>query len=167
MSKAINILKYALNMEKQGRDFFKDKAEVFKEPTTRDLFLRLAAVEQDHYDLIKKELSSYEDDPEGYQVGDDVLKHDETSIFEQRKEAESLDTTLEESHVPDLNILRMAYLIERDFKEFYQEAVDMVEEDNVKDLLKRLASWEQGHETLFKKEYDRLKQEYLMMPWGG
>ena len=61
-----------------------------------------------------------------------------TTIFGQRESSESLDTTLVESDVPDLTIMRMAYLIERDFKEFYAEAIDMVEDANVKTLLQRL-----------------------------
>lgn len=35
----------------------------------------------------------------------------------------------------DLTVIRMAYLIERDYKEFYQETSEMVEDENVKELL--------------------------------
>ncbi len=44
----------------------------------------------------------------------------------------------------------MAYLIERDFKEFYEEAKEMVADENVKKLLQRLSDWERGHEAIFK-----------------
>ncbi|KAF5071630.1 ferritin family protein [Proteiniclasticum sp. QWL-01] len=165
--KVINILKYALDMELAGHNFFKEKASQFTNPTTQAIFLNLAEVEQEHYNLIKKELDQYTANPEGFQVNEEVLKRDESTIFQQRQGSEALDTTLVESDVPDLTILRMAYLIERDFKEFYGEAQDMVEDENVKTLLKRLADWEQGHETLFRREYDRLKKEYLNLPWGG
>lgn len=30
-----------------------------------------------------------------------------------------------------------------------------------------LASWEAGHERLFKRLYDNLSEKYAEMPWGG
>lgn len=165
--KVINILKYAMDMEMNGHNFFKESAETFSNPVTKSLFLELAEVELEHYHLIKNELKSYTDSPEDFELDEEVLDRDETSIFAQRKGSEALDTTLVESDVPDLNIMRMAYLIERDFKEFYEEAKEMVDDENVKKLLQRLSDWEKGHETIFKREYDRLKKEYLTLPWGG
>ena len=166
-NKVVNILKYALEMEMNGHNFFKKSAETFTSPVTKSLFLELAKVELEHYNLIKKELESYTDSPENFEVNEEVLERDESTIFAQRQGSEALDTTLVESDVPDLNIMRMAYLIERDFKEFYDEAKDMVDDENVKKLLQRLSDWERGHETIFKREYDRLKKEYLTLPWGG
>lgn len=165
--KVVNILKYALDMELNGHNFFKEKADSFQDPTTRALFTQLAGVEMEHYNLIKGELDQYTQSPEDFTVNEEILSRDESSIFNQREGSEHLDTTLVESDVPDVTILRMAYLIERDFKEFYAEAVELVEDENVKTLLTRLSNWEQGHETLFKREYDRLKKEYLTLPWGG
>ncbi len=166
-NKVTSILKYALDMELSGHNFFKEKAASFQSPTTRGLFEHLAEVEMEHYSLIKKELDTYTSDPTNFKVDDEVITRDESTIFGQRESSESLDTTLVESDVPDLTIMRMAYLIERDFKEFYAEAIDMVEDANVKTLLQRLSDWESGHEQIFKREYDRLKKEYLNLPWGG
>lgn len=167
VQKVVSILKYAQDMELAGRNFYTEKAKVFSNPTTQSLFLNLAETENQHFNLIAKELKLYTEDPAGFSVSDDILSRDESSLFRQREGSEALDTTLAESDVPDLTIMRMAYLIERDYKEFYEEAVDMVEEENVKRLLKRLSDWELGHERLFKREYDRLKKEYLSFPWGG
>lgn len=166
-AKVISILKYAQEMELAGRDFYEDKGKAFASPTTRNMFQELADTEQEHYDLITSELNAYTADPASFVVSDAILARDESNIFQRREGSESLDTTLVESDVPDLTVMRMAYLIERDYKEFYEEAIDMVEEENVKLLLKRLSDWELGHERLFKKEYDRLKKEYLTFPWGG
>ncbi|PKK39292.1 Rubrerythrin [Clostridiaceae bacterium JG1575] len=163
----IGILRYALQMERSGQEFFREKAERFKDPTTRTLFLHLADIEEEHYRLIESELKKYQDGPSGYEAGEEVLRRDESGFFAQRETSEALETTLNESDVPDLTVLRMAYLIERDFKEFYEEAMDDVENPQVKLLLGRLSRWESGHEALFKKEYQRLKKEYLSLPWGG
>ena len=158
-NKVVGILKYALEMELSGHNFFKEKAGVFQSPTTRGLFLHLSEIEMEHYHLINKELETYTKDPSHFKVDEDVMTRDEGTIFDQRESSESLDTTLVESDVPDLTVMRMAYLIELDFKEFYSEAVGMVDDENVKKLLTRLSLWESGHEEIFKREYDRLKKE--------
>lgn len=165
--KVISILKYAQEMELAGRDFYEEKSKIFSSPTTQSMFKDLSDAEQQHYDLITSQLGSYTEDPGSYAVSREILTRDESNIFQQREGSEALDTTLAESDVPDLTVMRMAYLIERDYKEFYEEAMDMVEEENVKVLLKQLSDWELGHERLFKREYDRLKKEYLTFPWGG
>ena len=67
--------------------------------------------------------------------------------------------------MPVLPILRMAYLIERDFAEFYRTAAARVE-GKAKQALEMLALWETGHENLFKNLHDRAFEEYAQMPWG-
>jgi rubrerythrin len=68
--------------------------------------------------------------------------------------------------VPDLPILRMAYLIERDFTEFYEQAAKKAEGE-VRIVLETLAKWERRHAALFKQMHDRAFDEYAQMPWGG
>ena len=57
--------------------------------------------------------------------------------FAQRAEAEMLDQTVIESMVPDVAILRMAYLIERDFAEFYEQAAERVDGHGHRDVRSR------------------------------
>lgn len=166
-NKAANILSYAMEMELEGNRFFLEKSKMFVNPTTKALFENLAKVELDHYNYVKNERERYLKDKEHFTVDENILKRDENDIFYSRSQTENIDTTLLESDVPDLTVLRMAYLIERDYAQFYRDAIEQVEEENLKKLFETLAKWEDGHEKMFKKEYDRLKKEYLNMPWGG
>jgi rubrerythrin len=68
--------------------------------------------------------------------------------------------------VPDLSVLRMAYLIERDFAEFYTQMASKVSGD-AREVLSMLAHWEQRHEQLFKRFHDQAFELYSNMPWGG
>jgi rubrerythrin len=68
--------------------------------------------------------------------------------------------------VPDLPVLRTAYLIEHDFAEFYDNAARQAEGE-AKKVLEMLARWEHGHEVLFKQMHDKAFEEYAQMPWGG
>jgi rubrerythrin len=77
-----------------------------------------------------------------------------------------LDQTMLEAMVPDLPVLRTAYLIERDFADFYEMAAGK-SEGEAKEVLQMLAQWERGHERLFKRLHDTAFEEYAEMPWGG
>ena len=67
----------------------------------------------------------------------------------------------------DLAVLRMAYLIERDFAEFYEMAADRTEDETAKRSLTMLGKWERQHEKLFKRMHDLALEQYASMPWGG
>ncbi len=160
-----HILKYAMQMELDGSNFFKEKADSFANPTTKELFLELAEVEMDHYRYLERQLKHYEDTGE-FDTSSDVMDREE-DIFKAREESEHIDATLTESDIPDLTILRMAYLIERDYKEFYQAQADNAEDEGIRAIFTKLSKWEEGHETLFRAEYDRRMKEYMTLPWGG
>ncbi|SCZ05128.1 ferritin-like domain-containing protein [Alkaliphilus peptidifermentans] len=158
------ILKYAMEMEKQGFTFYKENAVKFSSPTARDLFEKLAAVEMEHYEFLKEQLSYYESKNEIKDVTVDIDK--ENNLFNTRFEREQLGETMMESLTPELTILRMAYLIEKDFAEFYRSMSDRATEANAKKLFYVLATWEEGHEELFKAEYDRRMEEFINGQWG-
>lgn len=162
-----NILKYAMQMEKDGAQFFRDSAARFQDGTTQGLFERLAKVEESHYHYLEQKLAEYTGGTLDGSAEDPAMNQGERDIFESRMQSEHLDTTLMESDTPDITILRMAYLIEKDFAEFYEEMGDYVEDENLKALFAQLSNWEKGHEKLFKGEYQRLMKEYMTLPWGG
>jgi rubrerythrin len=164
--KYVQIMKYAMQMELDGHNFFKEKAGNFKNPVTKELFERFAEVEMDHYEYIKKHLERYLQTDE-FKLDEEFLNREETSIFEARKKSEHIDTTLIESDVPDVTVLRMAYLIEKDFAEFYRESAESSEDEEIKKLFETLANWEDVHEEIFKSEYKRKRDEYMRLPWGG
>lgn len=163
-----NILKYAMRMEKEGAEFFLTQSKRFQDATTKRLFEKLAVIEESHYDYLQQQLNHY---TEGNLTTEDIpqetMDQTEAAIFSSRAESEHLNTTLVESDTPDITVLRMAYLIEKDFAEFYENARDYVEDESLKALFTQLSDWEKGHESLFKREYQRLMKEYMTLPWGG
>ena len=63
-------------------------------------------------------------------------------------------------------MFRMAYLIERDFTEFYEMAAGKTEGEE-REVLGMLAKWERSHERFSKQLHDRAFEEYAHTPWGG
>lgn len=159
------ILRYAMEMELNGHNFFKENAKKFKDPTSEALFIKLAKVEMEHYKYLENQLNSYIE-TNSFDTSSEVMDREE-NIFESRAESEHIEATLQESDIPDITILRMAYLIERDYKEFYTNAAENAGDENIKAIFNKLASWEEGHEAIFKQEYDRRMKEYMTLPWGG
>jgi len=158
------IYEYALQRENEGRRFFLENAERLNHAVAAGAFRQLAAEEQAHIEFIEAQLAALAcGEQEGAAAGTDL---DTAALFATRAEAEMLDQTVLEAMVPDLPVLRMAYLIERDFAEFYEMAASK-SEGPAREVLTSLARWERGHERLFKQMHDRAFEEYAQMPWGG
>jgi rubrerythrin len=157
------VYEYALQREHEGKHFFESNAGRMSHAAAAGIFRKLAAEEQKHIEFIESllaRLANSEDlagPPANLEAGD---------RFATRAETEMIDQTIIESMVPDVAVLRMAYLIERDFAEFYEMAASKTSGE-AQTALAALARWEHGHERLFKELHDRVFQEYAGMPWGG
>jgi rubrerythrin len=158
------IYEYALQREYEGKHFFEENASRLREAAAVNAFKQLAAEEQKHIDFILGQLNFLLTGKGGGMQ--DGARLEQAGFFSQRAESEFVDQSVAESMVPDLPVLRMAYLIERDFAEFYESAAVQAE-GKAKQVLTMLSQWERGHERLFKRFYDRAFEEYSKMPWGG
>ena len=158
------IYEYALQREHEGKRFFAENAGRLSHAAAVGVFEQLAAEEQKHIEFIEAQIAALDagNAPE-ISLG---AKLEGEGFFSQRAESEMLDQTLVEAMVPDLPVLRMAYLIERDFAEFYELAAAKAE-GKAKEVLTMLATWERGHERLFKHLHDQAFEDYAGMPWGG
>jgi rubrerythrin len=158
----LKIYKYALQREIEGKRFFAENAARMSHGAAAGAFKNLAAEEQKHIDFVQSQIDQIEKKVSP-SLGND-LENEE--FFSQRAISEILDRTVLEAMVPDLPVLRMAYLIERDFAEFYEKAAAQAE-GGAKQVLEKLAKWERDHESLFKQYHDQAFQEYTGLPWGG
>ncbi len=159
------IYEYALEREREGKRFFEENAGRLSHGAAVSAFKRLAAEEQKHIDFILNLLAALETGESPAAVLSQEIERSR-SFFAERAEAEKVDQTASEAMVPDLPILRMAYLIERDFAEFYELAASKTPGE-AGQILSKLANWERSHENLFKQMHDKAFQEYAQMPWGG
>jgi rubrerythrin len=159
------IYEYALQREREGRDFFRDNAGRFGHAAVVNIFERLAAEEEKHIEFIQGLIERLDaESTQGTEAGQAL---EQEGFFSQRAETEMLDQTVIEAMVPDLAVLRMAYLIERDFAEFYEMAAERAQDETARKSLTMLSKWERQHEKLFKRLHDTAFEEYASMPWGG
>jgi len=160
----LKVLNYALDREREGYAFFSGHAQKAQHAAVVGVFQRLAEEEQGHIRYIEHLIAGLsnaarrEPDPS-------PVSHDK-SFFSERAASEMIEQTTVEAMVPDLPVLRMAFLIERDLAEFYDNLAPQTEGET-REALERLAGWEREHERLFKTLHDRVFAEYSTMPWGG
>ena len=158
------IYEYALLREHEGKRFFEQNAERLSHAAAVGAFKQLAAEEQKHIEFIQAQLNALDaGQAPNVAMGSELEKG---GFFSQRAQTEMIDQTVAEAMVPDLPVLRMAYLIERDFAEFYEGAAGKADGE-AKRILTMLATWERGHEALFKYLHDQAFEKYAQMPWGG
>jgi rubrerythrin len=158
------IYAYALQREHEGKRFFTQNAERLSHASAVGAFKQLAIEEQKHIEFIQIQIAALDQgEAPDTAMGTEL---DAAGFFSHRAESELLDQTVLQAMVPDLPVLRMAYLIERDFAEFYEMAAAK-SEGEAKQVLEMLAQWERGHERFFKQLHDRAFEEYTQMPWGG
>lgn len=155
---------YALQREREGKRFFEQNAARLSHASAVEAFKRLAAEEQKHIEFIELQLRLLGQGlPPSAEAAPTLEAAD---FFMQRSESEFIEQTATEAMVADLPVLRMAYLIERDFVEFYELAAGQTSGD-AQMTLELLAHWERGHERFFRQLHDRAFEQYAQMPWGG
>jgi rubrerythrin len=159
------IFEYALQREHEGKRFFEENAARLSHAAAVGAFKALAAEEQRHIEFIQTQIAALDS---GQLGSSEALSREltEGAFFSKRAEAEMLDQTVLEAMVPDLPVLRTAYLIEKDFAEFYEASAEQATGE-AKNVLKMLGKWERGHESLFKNMHDKSYELYTQMPWGG
>jgi len=161
----IKIYQYALQREYEGRDFFRKNAGRFGHAAVVGVFENLAAEEEKHITFIQGLIDALQGKVTSPLQTGEALEG--AGFFSARAQGEMLDQTVIEAMVPDLPVLRTAYLIERDFAEFYEMSAERVEDATAKKSLHMLGRWERQHEKLFKMMHDKAFEEYAAMPWGG
>ena len=155
------IYEYALQREKEGYQFFKGNAEKATHAAAAAVFQKLADEELKHIAYIKSLMTDRSEE-----TAKSEAELDADDWFEDRAGKELLDQSLIESMIPDVAVLRTAYLIEHDLSEFYETAASK-STGKASEAFTKLARWERGHEAFFKELHDKVFQEYTEMPWGG
>ncbi len=157
MNNIKKILQFSMRMEKQGENFYRYYAEKIKNTQTREIFEQLADMEKEHYNILKSKFDAL--------GGDETIKViswvvDVKNLMKSPKifvnESGAMDTGDQEEQISDLTIVRMAYLIEKDFSMFYKYAATKVDDEEAKKFLETLSEWETGHMKIFHDQYQNL-----------
>jgi len=141
---SVEVIEMAKDIEKRGLDFYKKQAKKTEDGKLKDLLLKLAEDEQDHYDTFSKMLDKAKDltdTDSDYVYGEDVSAYlralIEFTVFPSEEEVEDEINSIED-------ILELAINAEKDSILFYREMMEYNNEDTNK-ILKRLVDEEKQH----------------------
>lgn len=162
----IRIFEYAINQEETGKKFFQDSLTRLDSGAAVSAFQRLIQEEEKHIEFLHRLIANIKAGKKIAlsEVADVVLQP--VDYFDSRARSEFLQRCLEGSMVPDVTVFNLAWLIEKDLSEFYQN-MSQKTSGEAKLALAMLADWEASHEKFFRQFRDALTETYARMPWGG
>lgn len=159
MNKIQKILKFAMRMEQDAGDFYSFYMDKVKSESTKELFKELVETEKYHFSVLKSKFDEmgFTEPPitVSWVVDNNFTAKDPHIIADNSDVIGGMadDAT-------DLSVVRMAYLIENDFAEFYKNAAEAVEDEEAKKFLNTLADWEIQHKEMFHKKYQSLMKKH-------
>ncbi len=148
--KVSDVLKMAYSMEIGGMEFYNSQKEKVKSSKLGEIFTYLANMEKSHAEFLKRQI---EKSDRGEKL-DFLPESKEDSMFIDRMKQQKVETSNLDDDLGDFSIIRMAYLIERDFEKFYRKASEEAEEKEIKAVFAGLAKWEEGHAEMLKNELE-------------
>jgi rubrerythrin len=130
-----NIFEYAIQMEKDGEDYYLQLAQQTSNKGLKTILEMLAAEEAKHYRAIERMRSAKPD------LAETTVLSDAKNIFAQMKESnESLDPDLGQ-----VELYKKAQELEQKSTDFYSEKAHEVEEEYQKEIFLKLTVEEKKH----------------------
>ncbi len=140
----MDIFEYAMQMEKDGEDYYRQLAQQTENKGLKTILSMLADEEVKHYNVIEKMKT------EKPQMVETTILSNANNVFAQLKESdEKFDSDIEQKE-----LYIKAQDIEKESQDFYTEKANEVKEEYQKVLFLRLAEEEKRHYFLLENIVD-------------
>ena len=152
-SEQVEILRNAIEMEIDGREFFSEMAERVKHTGTKDMYMALARQEDRHIEVLEEQLKRLESgsdwtSPSAVKRSREAVP--KVSVFGPRERAGyKIDPKAGE-----LEAVQFGMEIEKRSIEYYRKAGSEVKGAKAKEVFNWLVGEEAGHLTILRAEYD-------------
>ena len=146
----MGIYKFALNFEKENREYYEECASKTKSEKLEKIFNYLAEEEKKHEEIVKK-LADGEMDP----YESDILPKSK-EVFQSIANDISEDKAVYETD--NLTIYRKAVEMEQESHSFYKEKANETDNDSEKKVLMSLAKEERRHEIILDNILEHLER---------
>jgi len=135
MSKIVDIFEYAMQMEKDDENYYRQLAQKVANKGLQTILVMLADEEVKHYQAIEGMRQ------DNYQMLETTVLDDARNIFIEMKDQKG-KFELEQEQA---KLYEKAQEIEKKSQQFYQEKANQTDKDDQKKLLERLAKEEEKH----------------------
>lgn len=145
-------LKIALNLEKDGYDFYTVAATKTKDQRVKDIFLMLANEEKRHLSMIRK-IQDDLVDPLTYFISDEAMVEDYLRRFIETKVFNKVDEVgaVMEGVKTDKDVIGLAMKAEQDSMDFFTRMSELTRDHDGQTTFKRLVGYEEHHLMELKK----------------
>ena len=144
----LEILKQAMESEKEGYEFYIQASTITKDPKGKEMFKYLARDETDHFKTLE---DAYNRLKGGEGKGSNTIGH------KQKEKGFLIDSSLLlKGDSGDLKALNIAMKIEEEAQEFYAKSAEKAKQSDVRDIFLKLSDMEKNHYDLLKYEHDSL-----------
>lgn len=130
----MNILEYAMKMEKDGEEFYRELAQNTKNPGLKHILTMLADDEVKHYKIIEGMRKMA-----GPEMTETKVLTDAKNIFSQMNAADIGDETSQ------IELYKKAQDLETKSRELYENKAEETDDPQEKDLLLKIADEEKRH----------------------
>ncbi len=145
----MDIYKYAMQMELDGRHFYLDLAEKTNNTGIKSILTMMAESEAKHYNVI---LSMQKNDKTQYSADTEVLTNVK-NIFMKMKEEKDIDVD-----VSQVEFYKKALEVETNSEKFYLERADEEKDPHRKEIFLTLAKEEKDHCVLLENMVNLVSQ---------
>jgi rubrerythrin len=155
------ILRNAVEMEIQGKEFYERGAEKMRNQRGKEMFLSLVKQERVHVDILEDQLNRFVHDKvwlslKQLKSGAPATK---ISVF-QDKDIKKIEIG---PNAGELDVIKLGMEVEKKSVEYYRAAGNDLQDKNAKDIFNWLVAQEAGHLTILQAEYDyRTKSGFYM-----
>ncbi|MHC4269908.1 MAG: ferritin-like domain-containing protein [Planctomycetota bacterium] len=145
----MDIYKYAMQMELDGRHFYLDLAKKTNNKGIKSILTMMAESEAKHYNVI---LSMQKNDKTPYSADTEVLTNVK-NIFMKMKEEKDIDVD-----VSQVELYKKALEVETDSEKFYLDRADEEKDPHKKGIFLTLAKEEKSHCVLLENMVNLVSQ---------
>jgi rubrerythrin len=154
----MNVFDFAIKMELDGKAFYEKLAQGTNIAGLQTIFSRLAADEQKHYEIFL----ALKGQTQATAMEDTRVLEQARNVFEELLEQKGTLGPI----TGDLEGYRYAMKIEADSFRLYEDAAQKEKNDDVKNLLLRIAGEEHKHFTIVQNIHDFVNAPNQYLAWG-
>lgn len=153
----MNVFDFAMKMELDGKQYYEKLADETDERGLKNIFTRLAADEQKHFDTIKAIKSGT-----SWSMTDTTVLDEAKNLFQELDKDKNIIGTLKKS----LDGYLHARKIEADSIRFYEEMANKETNPQTGQLLLRIAEEEKKHYNILDNLYDFALAPQNFLAWA-
>ena len=138
----MEVYQFAIEFEQETREYYEQCAQETDNQHLEQIFNDLAAKEKEHEEVVRKLAEGEE-----VEIKEQILSRAKDTFTKMAKEVE-LGEDEQLSSKEQVDIYKKAMALEKRSYEFYEKKAKEVDNQEVKDVLERLAKEERNHEEI-------------------